>query len=45
MAAAISVPQGAFTKACDAPYDVCDWTLINAEFSRFSFFSLSFFAL
>jgi hypothetical protein len=36
LAATIVGTQAAFTKACNAPYDVCGWTLTNAEFGRFS---------
>ncbi|KAK4032673.1 hypothetical protein C8A01DRAFT_50586 [Parachaetomium inaequale] len=32
LAATITGAQAAFTKACNAPYDVCGWTLTNTEF-------------
>lgn len=36
LAATTVSAQADFLKPCNAPYDVCGWTLLNAEFGRIS---------
>ncbi|GAB1312662.1 hypothetical protein MFIFM68171_02872 [Madurella fahalii] len=33
IAATITGAQAQFAKPCNAPYDVCGWTLVNQEFA------------